>query len=116
LDDVREELDIDPTEEQGRVIQMAKERCRERLRAGEDFAFNATNLTAQLRKLWIDLFARYEARVEIVYLEPPFDAVIKQNRERDRRVPERVIYRLRDRAEPPLPGEGHVVRWMGGED
>ncbi len=116
LDDVREELDVDPTEEQGRVIQRAKERCRQRLRVGEDFAFNATNLTAPMRKLWTDLFARYEARVEIVYLEPPFEALLKQNRERERRVPERVIHRLLDRAEPPSPGEAHEVRWMGGED
>lgn len=114
LDDVREELDVDPTDEQGRVIQMAKERCRERLRAGEDFAFNATNLTAQTRQRWIDLFADYGARVEIVYLEPPFDTVLKQNRERERMVPERVIRRLRDRVELPGAGEAHSVRWIAG--
>ena len=37
----------------------ARERCREHLRAGRDFAFNATNILRQTRKRWIDLFADY---------------------------------------------------------
>ena len=112
LDDVREELDVDPTDEQGRVIQLARERCRERLRAGEDFAFNATNLTAQMRRRWVDLFVDYGARVEIVYLEPPVATVLQRNRERERSVPERVIWRLLDRLEVPGPGEAHGGSWV----
>ena len=37
---------LDATDNQGEVIQTAREQCREHLRAGRDFAFNATNTTA----------------------------------------------------------------------
>jgi predicted kinase len=33
---------------------------------GRSFAFNATNLLRQTRRRWIDLFADYEARIEVV--------------------------------------------------
>src|SRR5204863_3203563 len=68
LDAVRGELDVDATDNQGAVIQAAREQCREHLRGGRDFAFNATNITCQTRQRWINLFADYKARVEIVYL------------------------------------------------
>ena len=71
LDDIREELEVEATEDQGTVVQAAKERCRELMRAEKSFAFSATNLLRQTRKRWIDLFADYGARIEIVYVEPP---------------------------------------------
>ena len=72
LDGLRAGLGVDPTDDQGGVIQAAREKCREHLRAGRDFAFNATNTVRQTRERWIDLFADYAARVEVVYLEPPW--------------------------------------------
>lgn len=107
LDDVREELDIDATQNQGAVVQFARERCREFLRSGTPFAFNATNLLKQTRQRWIDLFADYGARIEIVYVEPPLPRILEQNRRRERPVPERVIHDLIDQAEPPTWTEAH---------
>ena len=66
----------------------ARERCREHLRAGRSFAFNATNLLRQTRERWIDLFADYGARIEIVYLEPPLSVILGQNGRRPTPVPE----------------------------
>lgn len=109
LDAVREELDVDATDNQGTVIQMAREQCREHLRARRNFAFNGTNITAQLRKRWIDLFADYNARIEIVYLEPPLATVLKQNKERKASVPESVIRRLVQKIEVPTLAEAHSV-------
>jgi predicted kinase len=71
LDAIRELLDVEATDNQGEVIQTAREKCREHLRAGRNFAFNATNTTRQTRQRWVELFADYHARIEIVYLEPP---------------------------------------------
>lgn len=45
--DFRAELEIDATENKAEVAQLAQEHCRQRLRAGEDIAFSATNLTGQ---------------------------------------------------------------------
>ena len=115
LDAVREELDVDATDNQGQVIQAAKEQCRVHLRAGQDFAFNATNITALMRKRWIDLFADYGARVEIVYLEPAIATILKQNKERTASIPESAIRRLIDKIEVPTLAEAHAVTLCGAE-
>ena len=49
LDAVRNELNIHPTNNQGQVAQVARERCREFLRAKTAFAFNATNTMKETR-------------------------------------------------------------------
>ena len=107
LDALRSDLGVGPTDDQGGVIQAAQERCRELLRSGRSFAFNATNLLRQTRRRWIDLFADYGARIEIVYVEPPMTVILDQNRRRGRPVPEEVIRRLADKCEPPTPTECH---------
>jgi predicted kinase len=109
LDEIREELDVAPTENQGVVAQQAKERCRELLRAKTSFAFSATNILRQTRARWIDLFADYGARIELVYVEPPLEAILEQNRRRNRNVPERVIRDLAAKLEPPTWTEGHSL-------
>jgi predicted kinase/HD superfamily phosphodiesterase len=107
LDDIREELGADPTDDQGQVVQHARERCREFLRRGESFAFNATNLLRQTRARWLDLFVDYQARIEMVYLEPPWERLLAQNKQRTRSVPENVIRKLASKCEPPTWAECH---------
>lgn len=109
LDELREELEIAPTENQGEVAQLARERCRELLRAGTSFAFNATNSMKQTRGRWIDLFADYGARIEIVYIEPRLETVLKQNKARIAPVPEGVIRKLAEKCEPPTWLECHQL-------
>jgi predicted kinase len=113
LDDLRSELDVDATDNQGGVIQAARERCREHLRARRGFAFNATNTVLQTRKRWIDLFADYGARVELVYLEPPLPLILRQNECRERQVPKAAIDHLLERLEPPTWAEAHSVTLVG---
>jgi putative nucleotidyltransferase with HDIG domain len=107
LDDLRGELGVEATDDQGGVIQAGRERCREHLRAGRSFAFNATNLLRRTRRRWIDLFADYGARIEVVYVEPPPPVVLARNARRTSPVPERVILRLAEKLEPPTPAEAH---------
>jgi predicted kinase len=109
LDDLRGELGVDPADDQGGVVQLARERCRELLRSGRSFAFNATNLLRQTRGRWIDLFAGYGARIEVVYVEPPLPVILDRNRRRERPVPEQVIRRLAGRNEPPTMAECHCL-------
>lgn len=109
LDDIRDELDVDPTDNQGRVAQLARERCRELLRAGTSFAFNATNTLKQTRGRWLDLFFDYGAHIEIVYLEPRIDEILKQNKSREKDVPEAVILKLANKCEPPTWLECHSL-------
>src|SRR5579872_4488295 len=107
LDDIRGELDVEPTDNQGEVVQLARERCREYLRAGVSFAFNATNLLKQTRQRWIDLFADYNSRIDLVYVEPPFERLLAQNKRRAKSVPEDVVRTLAGKCEPPTWTEGH---------
>ena len=107
LDDIRNELEIDATDNQGEVAQLARERSRELLRARTSFAFNATNLLRQTRQRWVDLFADYGARIEMVYLEPALPAVLARNRRREKPVPENVILQLAGKCEPPTLTEAH---------
>ncbi len=107
LDDIRDELDIEAAKNQGEVIQLARERCRELLRSGQSFAFSATNLLRQTRQCWVDLFADYGARIEMVYVEPPLPVIIAQNKQRERSVPENIIRQLSDKCDPPTWAEAH---------
>jgi putative nucleotidyltransferase with HDIG domain len=110
LDELRTELDVEPTDSQGEVIQAARERCREHMRAKKDFAFNATNTMTITRQRCTELFFDYDARVEIVYLEPHLPTLRTQNRQRTKVVPWSVIEKLLRKLEPPTLAEAHMVR------
>jgi predicted kinase len=113
LDELRAGLDVDATDNQGEVVQAARETCREHLRAGRDFAFNGTNTVRQTRKRWIDLFADYGARIEVVYVEPPLPLIFQQNERRAKPVPKQVIQHLVEKLEPPTWAEAHSVSLVG---
>jgi predicted kinase len=115
LDAVREELEVDAEDNQGTVIQTAREQCRVHLRQKTDFAFNATNITRLTRRRWIDLFADYDARIQIAYLEPPMSAILSQNKQRSRQVPEAVIWHLAEKLEPPTIAEAHAVEFVASK-
>ena len=109
LDNLREEMEVQPTDNQGHVSNAAKEAVREYLRAGQDFAFNATNITKETRGRWIRLARDYNARVRLIYIEPPLEVIRKQNRDRKANVPDSIVIRLLDRIEVPMAGEAHEL-------
>jgi predicted kinase len=77
--------------------------------------FNATNITRQTRRRWIDLFADYGARIEIVYIKPPLEKIREQNKNRPEPVTERVIFALSQKLEPPQISEAHAVTLVAPE-
>ncbi|MGI5246088.1 AAA family ATPase [Dactylosporangium sp. CA-139066] len=112
LDDLRAELGVRPTGDQGEVVAAAYARAREHLRAGTPYVWNATNVTRALRSRAIGLAAGYRARVEVVSVEAPPDVVHRRNRARVAPVPAAVIDRMAARWETPDPTEAHEVRWV----
>lgn len=112
LDGVRRELGVSPEDDQGQVVQAARERAREFLRQQRSFVWNATNITRMMRRRVIDLALAYHARTRIVYIETPFTDILKRNRARLASVPEGVIYRLLDKLEMPVVSEAHQVEWI----
>lgn len=112
LDKLRDELDISPADDQGLVVQTAKEMAKKMLRENKPFVWNATNLTKLMRRQLISLFTAYGARVKVVYLEAPYQEILKRNRERSRSVPEKVIDRMITKLEVPDITEAHEVQWI----
>lgn len=110
LDDLRTELEVDPTDNQGQVVQAARERAREHLRRCEGFVWNATNLSRQRRGPILSMMADYGARIRMVYVEAPAATLFAQNRARAASVPEHVIRRMTERWEVPSLSEAHEVR------
>jgi putative nucleotidyltransferase with HDIG domain len=114
LDDLRRQMKVKPSDNQGPVASKARELAREHLRRKEPFVWNATNISRQIRELSINLFAAYNARVRILYVEVPEDRLYSQNRERDDAIPAEVIRKLTARWEVPDLTEAHRVEWVEG--
>ncbi|KYG10404.1 poly(A) polymerase [Sorangium cellulosum] len=109
LDALRSELEIDPTDTQGQVVQAARERAKEHLRRGERFVWNATNLSRQRRGPVLQMAADYGARIRVIYVEVPRAVLFAQNRAREAAVPEAAIRRMIERWEIPGKTEAHEV-------
>lgn len=112
LDALRTELEIDPAGPQGEVVNRAREKARAHLRQGRSFVWNATNVSRQLRRECVRLFAGYGARVRIVHVEAPEAVLFARNRRRPAPVPEAVLERLLGRWEVPDRTEAHQVEWV----
>ncbi len=110
LDAIRAQLKAAPSGHQGEVIKVAYQLAKQYLRAGENFVWNATMISRQLREQLIILLHAYYAHIEIIYLEVPYQQLLKQNRGRQRSVPDSVIENLLRKWEPPTSGEAHEVR------
>lgn len=109
LDNIRAELGAPATGNQGQVIQAARERAREHLRRGQDFVWNATNISRQLREKSLKLLRDYNAEVEIIYLEPTAERLFTQNQNRDSAIPTKALLGLMRKLEPPQDWEAHSV-------
>ena len=109
LDEIREKMGVSPTEPQGAVVDAARKLAREHLRKRQNFVWNATNISAQMRQKPLGLFLEYGAHVTIVYLEAPRGKLMSQNRNRKAVVPAAVMERLIRKWEIPSPTEAHQV-------
>ncbi len=114
LDDIRRRHKISPTDKKsnGRVVQMAKEEAKQFLRTKTNFVFNATNITKDMRSKWIQLFTDYNARVKIIYVEVPYLQMLKQNKNREHIVPQKVIDKMIWKLEIPTVLEAHNVEFV----
>ncbi|NES21226.1 MAG: AAA family ATPase [Symploca sp. SIO3E6] len=112
LDKLRQQMGIAPSDKQGAVVNAAKATAKDYLRQGQSFVWNATNLSRQLRSTLINLFANYQGKIRIVYLESPWQELLRRNQHRTHRVPEKVLYRMRHRLEVPNIIEAHQVDWI----
>ncbi|MDJ0737208.1 MAG: AAA family ATPase [Nostocaceae cyanobacterium] len=112
LDRLRQQMGVDPSDDQGVVVNAAKAIAKEYMRNGQSFVWNATNLSRQLRSTLIRLFASYQGKIRIVYLEAPWEELLRRNQNRTHGVPEKVLYKMRNRLQVPNLTEAHQVDWV----
>lgn len=118
LDAIRRKHKISPTDKSanGWVVQQAKEEARSYLRKGQNFVWNATNITKMMRSQLVDLFISYGAEVEIVYIEKPYKTWRTQNKSRDYALPESVLDNMLQKLEIPQLTEAHDVKYIVEDD
>ena len=112
IDDVREDLNGDPTDNQGAFVNEARDRAKVFLRQKTPFVWNATNISTFTRKPIIDLIANYGASIKIVYLETDWKEQLRRNANREKSVPVNVIERLLEKMEMPSSREAEKVEWI----
>jgi predicted kinase len=109
IDQLRSDMGFSPSDPLGPVLGRARELARGWLRERKPFAWNATNLSRQVRAECVRLFTEYGSRVRIIYVEVSPERLFVQNRQRRQRVPDSAIERLLDRWEVPDPTEAHGI-------
>lgn len=114
LDAIRRKHKISPTDKKrnGWVIQEAKEEAKTYLRKGQDFIWNATNITSLMRKQLVDMFVDYGAYVTISYIEKPYKIWRTQNRNREYPLLESVLDKMLHNLEIPQKTEAHEVQYI----
>ena len=111
LDEIRKEMKISPTDNQSKVVEIARERARELLRKKQSFIWNATNLSPMIRKKQIKMFTQYHASVRIVYLETDWQEQLRRNTSRPDAVLEQAICHMMEELVLPEVQEAHNVEW-----
>lgn len=112
LDDIRQELNIQPTDNQSPVLEAAKERAKGLLRSKCPFVWNATNLSPMVRGKQLRLFEQYGAACRMVYLETHEAERMRRNRDRKNAVPEQAVAHMMRELVPPEAREAHRVQWL----
>jgi predicted kinase len=112
FDDAREELGLRHGKNDGLAAHRVVDRAKELLRRREDFVFNATHLSRQMRERSIDLLLSYGAEVEVAYLEQAEAELLRRNSRRDSTLPNAAIGRMLHRWEVVLPTEAHSVLYL----
>ena len=111
LDEIRKEMKISPTENQSRVVEIARERAKKLLRRKQPFVWNATDLSPMVRAKQINLFAQYHASTRIVYLETDWEEQLRRNDGRKDSIPEQAICCMMAELVLPEAKEAHRVQW-----
>jgi predicted kinase len=109
LDRIRDQLGVEPKDNQGAVLQAGLEAARVHLRAGRDFVWNATCLTRRTREKIVSLARDYDAEVTIISLDVPLSTALLRNAGRSDPVPDLVIRRLSGKREPAGEDESHKL-------
>ena len=90
-----------------RVFQTLRYLLEQRLAIGRPVTYiDATNLTPEERRPYLEIGRAWDCEVEAVFLEVPLEVCLDRNAGRARRVPEDVMRKMADKLVPPSEAEG----------
>lgn len=106
-DAIRQEVfgDVNDQSHNGEVFNIFIKRAREALKAGSDVILDATNLRRKYRQGILEQMPKDCEKVAVVFATP-FERCLEQNRQRERHVPEHVMWKMYKSFEPPHVAEG----------
>ncbi|MEO8596100.1 MAG: AAA family ATPase [Candidatus Solibacter sp.] len=120
-DEVRRLLADDETDQSihVRVFQTLRYLLEQRLAIGRPVTYiDATNLTPEERRPYLEIGRTWQCEVEAVYFDVPLEVCRERNAGRARRVPEEVMAKMAGKLVPPSMEEGFtrilVVDGPGG--
>ena len=108
-DRIRQVLADDATDQtiHARVFMTMRYLLRHRLGIGRRVSYmDATHLTAEERRPYIEIGRAYRCDVEAVYFDVPLEICRERNQRRARVVPEEALERMAAKLQPPDPAEG----------
>jgi len=109
LDELRKEMKVNPTDNQGAVVHRAFDIAKDFLRRKEDFLWDSTNISGHNREKLVKLCLDYGAHLTGINVETPWNDLLARNKTRENKVPEKVIFSLVRKWEPIAPWEVHKV-------
>ena len=112
-DDIREELHGDASVQQDgdKVFALARKRVVEGLLRGQNVVMDATNLTFKRRAEFLRLLGRFNVRVAMHVFLTTFEACVKAQENRERKVPVDVIKRQYESLEMPAYCEADEIHF-----
>ena len=110
-DAIRKELFGDENDQQNPqlVFETAYKRIRRDLQEGYNVVFDATNLRQKNRQMFLQYISDIPHRNICVLMKTPFKECVRRNDMRERRVPRKVLFRMKKAMEFPTIQEGFEV-------
>lgn len=105
FDQAKEELGLKHGDNDGKAAHFAVEKAKGYLREGQEFVFNATHLSKQMRSKTLDLVHRYQGRSKVVYLEASKSELLKRNGQRNNTLPNAKLLAMLHKWEVPTLDE-----------
>jgi len=107
-DEIRKELtgSEECFDKDGEVFSLMLQRAKDSLLNGKSTVYDATNLSSKRRISLLKSLGSIECKKNCTIICTPIDICLKQNRNRERCVPEAVIKDMRKRFTPPMKFEG----------
>lgn len=108
-DQIRKELfgDENSQEDNGAVFNLLHKRIKDDLNQGHCVVYDATNLNRRKRKNFLTKYLKGVRCAKYCYLIPtPYKKCLKNNKKRERRVPEEVVERMYKSFQVPVKADG----------